>query len=184
MQNCIDTLDELVKCVKECGKEVSCIPQLCRDWSFYNWDAYLSKWFVPLVGINKYHIFCFDKHNPGVMMMIKTPDDEGREISLLKQGIKICDTVNAFHNKEMPLTIVPKGLTPAREQYLYEKVRQYVHCPSNRDKVCPNPDPYEESNTAHPTVIGPDIMVREECDMQGPSCQSSTLSSTCSKEIK
>ena len=55
-------------------------------------------------------------------MMKKTPDDEGREISLLKQGIKICDIVNAFHNKEMPLTIVPKGLTPAREQYMYEKV--------------------------------------------------------------
>ena len=65
-----------------------------------------------------------------------------------------------------------------------KKYRKKVHCPSNRDKVCPNPNPYEESNTAHPTVIGPDIMVREECDMQGPSCQSSTISSTCSKEIK
>ena len=43
VQNSIDTLDELVKCVSECGKEVTCVPQLCRDWSYYNWDAYLSK---------------------------------------------------------------------------------------------------------------------------------------------
>ena len=178
MQNCIDTLDELVKCVEECGKDVSCIPQLCSDWSFYNWDAYLSKWFIPSVGINKYHIFCFDNHNPGVMMMKNTPDDEGREMCLLKQGIKIDDIVNAFHNKEMPQTIVPKGLTLAREQYLYDKVSKYVHSPSNRDKVCPKPNPFKESNIAHPTVIGPDIMAREECNMQGPSCQSSPVSST------
>ena len=39
--------------------------------------------------------------------------------------------VQAFHNKEMPLTIVPKGLTPARAQYLYDKVRKYVPCQSN-----------------------------------------------------
>ena len=50
VQNSIDTLEELVKCVRMCGKDVTCVPQLCSDWSFYNWDAYLSKWFIPLVG--------------------------------------------------------------------------------------------------------------------------------------
>ena len=61
VQNSIDTLEELVKCVRMCGKDVTCVPQLCSDWSFYNWDAYLSKWFIPLVGKQVYHIFSFHK---------------------------------------------------------------------------------------------------------------------------
>ena len=161
MQNSIDTLDELVKCVRMCGKEVTCVPQLCRDWSYYNWDAYLSKWFIPLVGISEYHIFCFNKLNPGVVLMKQTPDDEGREMNLLERGVKIDHIVQAFHKEELPLTIVPKGLTPAREQYLYDKVRKYVHCQSNRDKVCPKPSPFEQTNAVNPNVIRQGIMARE-----------------------
>ena len=32
--------------------------------------------------------------------MKQTPDDEGREMNLLKKGVKIDDIVNAFNNKE------------------------------------------------------------------------------------
>ena len=78
-------------------------------------------------GINKYHIFSFHKDNPGVVLMKQTPDDEGREMNLLEKGVKIDDIVNAFNNKEMPPTILPKGLTQTRAQYLYDKVRKYVH---------------------------------------------------------
>ena len=90
--------------------------------------------------------------------------------------------VQAFHNKDMPLTIVSKGLTPARAQYLDDKVRKHVHCKSNRDKVCPKPSPFEQSNTP---VIRQGIMARKKsADIPGPSCHNSTISSTCSTEIK
>ena len=82
-------------------------------------------------------------------------------MNLLEKGVKYDDIVHAFHNKEMPLTIVPKGLTPARAQYLYDKVRKNIHCQSNRDKVCPKPSPFEKSNTVNPNVIRQGIMERE-----------------------
>ena len=78
----------------------------------------------------------------------------------------------------MPLTIVPKGLTPARAQYLYDKVR-------NIEKVCPKPSPFEQSNAVNPNVIRQGILAREKpADIPGPSCHNSTVPSTCSTEIK
>ena len=59
-------------------------------------------------------------------------------MNLLEKGVKIDDIVHAFPNTEMPLTIVPKGLTPARAQYLYDKVRKYVPCQSNETRFAPN----------------------------------------------
>ena len=96
--------------------------------------------------------------------MKQTTDDEGREMNLLEKGVKIDDIVNAFNNKEMPLTILPKGLTQTRAQYLYDK---YVHCAY---KICPKPNPSEQSNTDNPTV---NITEREEFDVPGPPTHNS-----------
>ena len=114
VQNSIDTLEELVRCVRRCRKDVTCVPQICSDWSFYNWDA-----MVYSIGWDKQvsHL-SFHKDNPGLVLMKQTPYDEGREMNLLEKGVKIDDIVNAFNNKEMPPTILPKGLTKTRAQYL------------------------------------------------------------------
>ena len=66
-------------------KRCNMCTKACSNWSIYNWDAYLSKWFIPLVGINKHHIFSFHKDNPGVVLMKQTPDDEGLEMNLLEK---------------------------------------------------------------------------------------------------
>ena len=68
-----------------------------------------------------------------------------------------------------------------RAQYLYDKVRKCVHCASNRDKVCPKPNPSEQPNTDNPTV---NITEREEVDVLGPPTHNSTLSSMYSTYIK
>ena len=74
-----------------CRKDVTCVPKLVVIGAFTTGmhniylDAYLSKWFTPLVGINKHHIFSFQKNNPGVVLMKQTPDDEGLEMNLLKK---------------------------------------------------------------------------------------------------
>ena len=46
-------------------------------------------------------------------------------MNLLEKGVKVDDNIHAFHNKEMPLTIVLKGLTPARA-YLYGKEKMCI----------------------------------------------------------
>ena len=85
-----------------------------------------------------------------------------------------------LYNKEMPPTILPKGLTQTWAQYLYDKVRKCLHCASNRDKVCPKPNPSEKPNSDNPTV---NITEREEVDMPGPPTHNSTLSSMYIKEL-
>ncbi|KAL5516299.1 hypothetical protein EMCRGX_G001587 [Ephydatia muelleri] len=52
---------------------------------------------------------------------------------------------------------------------------------ANNYKVCPKPNPSEQPNTDNPTV---NITEREEVDVPGPPTHNSTLSSTCSTDIK
>jgi len=41
-------------------------------------------------------------------------------------------------SNDMPDTITPVGLTQARKEYLYSKIRQYVS-DEVKDKLCPKP---------------------------------------------
>ena len=47
-QDHADDMDDLVDCVRQCGQNVTCVPQLCKDWQYYDWNAYLGQWFGRL----------------------------------------------------------------------------------------------------------------------------------------
>ena len=49
-QDHIDNMADLADCVWQCGQNVTCMPKLCKDWQFYDWNAFLGQWFGPLVG--------------------------------------------------------------------------------------------------------------------------------------
>ena len=48
------------------------------------------------------------------------------------------DIQNAFQSQVMPPVIKPKGLSLQWSQYLFDKVREYVHDPTKKD-VSPRP---------------------------------------------
>eukprot|EP00731_Ephydatia_muelleri_P019226 Em0012g51a len=37
-QDHVDDMDDLVDCVRQCGQNVTCVPQLCKDWQYYDWN--------------------------------------------------------------------------------------------------------------------------------------------------
>ncbi|KAL5493394.1 hypothetical protein EMCRGX_G014570 [Ephydatia muelleri] len=60
---------------------------------------------------------------------------------------------NAFQCQVLPPVIKPKGLSLQRSQYLFEKVREYVHDPTKRDNVCPRPQGITEASSAGGTSL-------------------------------
>ena len=66
-QDHIDDIADLAECVRKSGRNVTCVPQLYKDWNYYDWNVFLSQWFAQLVGHSKHHIYMFDKGHPGII---------------------------------------------------------------------------------------------------------------------
>ena len=148
-QDHVDDMDDLADCVRQCGQNVTCVPQLFQDWQYYDWNAFLGQWFGPLVGFGRYYTFEFDQDHPGVMRMKTLPSDTNpTEVPMLRAGVTIKDIQEAYQSQVMPPVITPSGLSLMRSLYLYEKVREYVRDPKKRDKVCPKPTPGTAINSS------------------------------------
>ena len=65
-QDHVDNMADLADCIQQCGQNVTCVPQLCKDWKLYDWNAFLGQWFGPLVGLGRCHTFVFDREHPHV----------------------------------------------------------------------------------------------------------------------
>ena len=58
-QDHVDDMDDLADCVRHCGQNVTCVPQLYQNWQYYDWNTFLGQWFTPLAGLGRYHTFEF-----------------------------------------------------------------------------------------------------------------------------
>ena len=141
-QDHVDNMADLADCVQQCGQNVTSVPQLCKDWWFYDWNAFLGQWFGPLVGLGRCHTFVFDREHPNVTKGKLMPADcnqDATELNILKSGVTIQATLDAYQRLVMPPVLMPSGLSAQRSQYLYDKVREYVRDPRKKDDVCPKP---------------------------------------------
>ena len=128
-QDHVDNMADLVDCVQQCGQNVTCVHQLCKDWQLYDWNAFLGQWFGSLVGLGLCHIFVFDREHPDVMKMKLMPADskqDATELNILKSGVTIQAIQDAYQRLVMPPVLIPSGLSAQRSQYLYDNVREYV----------------------------------------------------------
>ena len=186
-QDHVDDMDDLADCVRQCGQNVTCVPQLYQNWQYHGLNAFLSQWFGPLVGFGRYQTFDFDREHPGVMKMKAMPSDTNpTEVNMLRAGVAIKDIQEAYQSQSMPPVISPNGLSLTRSLYLYEKVREYVCDPKKRDRVCPKPTPGTAINSSEtprnvphsdqpgpsnandpPTVEGHESADDTQSDMQG-----------------
>ena len=141
-QDHVSDMDDLADCVRQCGQDVTCVPQLYQDWHSYDWNAFLGLWFSPLAGLGRCYTFRFDRKHPGVMKMKTLPSDANpTEVTMLRAGVAITDIKDAYQSQVMPPVITPSGLSLTRSLYLYERVKEYVRDPQKRDKECPKPPP-------------------------------------------
>ena len=98
---------------------------------FYQWTAYLSKFFKKIPSLLSYqHLRC-DSSKPSSIIVRKYSNEEEREIKLMKPGVTICvDSI--------PDITVNEGLDPARQWYLFDEIRPL--CPSALvENVSPRP---------------------------------------------
>ena len=115
------------------------MPQLCKDWQLYDWNAFLGQWFGPLVGLGHCHTFVLNREHPDVTkgkLMPADSNQDATELNILKSGVTI---QAAYQHLVMPPVLMPSGLSAQRSQYLYDKVREYVRDPRKKDDVCPKP---------------------------------------------
>eukprot|EP00731_Ephydatia_muelleri_P019560 Em0012g385a len=162
-QDHVYDMDDLADCVRLCGQDVACVPQLYQDWHYYDWNAFLGQWFSPLAGLGRCYTFRFDRKHPGVMKMKTLPSDANpTEVTMLRAGVAITDIKDAYQSQVMPPVITPSGLSLTRSLYLYERVREYVRDPQKRDKVCPKPPPGAGPDSGNASSL-------PESDQPGPS---------------
>ena len=98
----------------------------------YQWDTFFATHFHKLTGIKKYHHFRFEYDSPGVVFVKEFSDSH--EISF---DLRIDDSWSPAP-EEMPQEIIRPGLSQERQQYLFDKIRDF--CPEEqKDRVCPKP---------------------------------------------
>eukprot|EP00731_Ephydatia_muelleri_P003000 Em0001g3000a len=96
-QNHVNDMDDLADCVRQCGQDVTCVPQLYQDWHYYDWNAFLGQWFTPLTGLGRCYTFRFDCKHPDVMKMNTLPSDANpTEGTMLRVGVAIKDIMDAY----------------------------------------------------------------------------------------
>ena len=111
----------------------------------YNWAQYFNNPFrqTALKGIKGMHHLTFFHLKPGTATVKDSVTSPEREINLLQ------DYTWKPRQTDRPPVIPPPGLSLERQQYLFDKIREF--CPTDcRDLVCPEPTQPEHSTPPPP----------------------------------
>ena len=100
---------------------------------WYDWDAYLMQYFKAIPGVSKMHHFTFSAQHPGTVLVKKTVDSSEASVTITKASADV-----SVLKSTMPPVIPPTGLSPERQRYLYEQIREFVP-PAFQDQLCPAP---------------------------------------------
>ena len=95
----------------------------------YDWPGFFENHVIKtaLRGILKYQYFRFSRSTPGVYVKTLSSESE-KKITLLKQ-------LSWKPPSDLPEVVVPNGLKPERQLYLYEKIQEYC---TDSTKCAPN----------------------------------------------
>ena len=133
----ISSLYDIAECVKESSLNSGMnYPELVglEDGKVliptYDWKSYLEPFFKPVNSISTKHHFRMQSSNLGVVYSKEY--DESPEVmeSLLRNK---CNLPTGF-----PDIVNPAGLSPYRQKYLYDEIRQFCK-EDDKDLVCPMP---------------------------------------------
>ena len=78
----------IADCVRQCGQDVTCVPQLYQDWHYCTFEL--------------------DQDHPGVMRMKTLPSETNpTEVTILRAGVAIKDIKEAYQSQVMPPVLSP-----------------------------------------------------------------------------
>lgn len=151
-----------------------------------NWTDLFAPYFRKFEGIKKYHHFRFDSSKPGVVVARIHSDMPEEEVNLLKDETWLPDPT------ELPDQVFPKGLSPERQWYLFDKIRQF--CPEeDQDVSCPKPtvakprsragtpnmDDNVGDNATQPVPPSMEVLSEDDDDASLPVLKKKKRVSTC-----
>ncbi len=107
------------------------------NFKYKIWSEWLLKYFKKLPNLSKYHHFSFNHESPGIVIAKETVDGKEHSFQLLE------DNTFRFVLKkqpQLPLEIIPKGLSSKRMWYLYDNIREYIPNIKDKEITCPYPN--------------------------------------------
>ena len=164
----VDCLADMERVVTESAR--GNIPQLVGNEKgevfvpTYDWKAYLPQYFKKVVGIKKFHHFIFNKESQGIVTLKEASDtEESVQKLLLAQP----------PSDQLPPLVQPEGLSPQRQWYLYNEIREFAS-PDKQDLVAPLP-------TAPRPSRGTTQIEEEEEEPQPPAPKAAKKSKSSSR---
>ena len=151
----VGTLTDIAQVVQESA--IVNVPQICGTEDqrvvvpTYNWKVELSSKFRTIPHIKSYHHFRLTAASPGSVYVRTHADTEEVQIQFLRSSTW------SPSPSQLPSLIQPLGLSPERQWYLYDHIREF--CPEHaKDVVAPLPQvpkPGSSRNTARPPATPP-----------------------------
>ena len=102
-----------------------------RHVPIYSWSAFLSPHFRKIPQLKRYHHITISSEAPGTLSLKLAADGETEQLHLLRDGWEPT-------SDELPPVLPPCHLTPERQWYLYNHIREYC-LEATKDIVCPKP---------------------------------------------
>ena len=98
----------------------------------YSWSSFLSQYFKRIPGIKKIHHFIIHSPEPSEIQLKQSVDSSTVKMTLLRSP-------SVIPPDTLPPVISPRGLSPERQWYLFDKIREYCRL-QLQDITCPLPD--------------------------------------------
>ena len=140
----------------------------------YDWQTFLYEHTRKLVGIKSFHHLRFSSTNKGHVFARLKSDAPEIDFNLLKHEWSPTATV-------LPEHLTPSGLSPARQWYLFHKIREF--CPEEaKDITCPKlcvPDPLTETTNSSTTATGSTATSTTPADLSEPPSKKSRHCGIC-----
>jgi len=138
----VDDIDDLVEIVNNSTTAMYNLAQPVyenneRKVDFYQWNAFLSKYFKILPGISKYYHFLFESEHPGYIKYKRCHSDDFRSYNcLLKDHSLDINSISLDDELKIKEAI---GLSASRQWYSYDQIQDLVQNPNKRNNICPEP---------------------------------------------
>jgi hypothetical protein len=134
------TYNQLVELIRKASPNGHLLCQSFRNesgeqsYQYYQWDAWLSKYFYNLPDIKKYHHFLFNNKTPGIVVVKESVNGKEYKFNLLRDT-KEKNTMKS----ERPSILFPTGLSLDRQWYLYKNIREHIPEEIDKNITCPRP---------------------------------------------
>ena len=128
----VDTFEQLVGVVRSSATMNEAEKFL---WEWREWDKYFELIFRPVKNITSYQRFHFSSTNPGFVSLSLSDKYPDKTFKILSAA-NVAD--HGLSSATLPAILTPAGMTNARQQYLFQHIRQFCH-EESRDITCQPP---------------------------------------------